>query len=267
MPIKDLLIVACTEHWQQCKLLLDSIDYYLTGYKIIVVDNSPQWSSLSHSMTNNHLQICPWQDFIPQRVIATTTYGDVDRGWVSQQLIKLAGYKVFKGDYVCLDTSNVVLSSFENSDWPVDRWAAVPDQSHDFYEFYSATTQLLGVEHLPVLPAQTPFILNSDHVRRLVALWPSWENFEQWFTSFDRPSEFWLYDLWMQKCGISTHLVSDHYIQQPLLCFYDCANWKEITNKKLDTSYFTVANVKRFLWEDPEFSALIAKKGINFLKP
>jgi hypothetical protein len=218
-------------------------------------------------MTNNHLQIRPWQDFIPRRIIDTTMYNEVDRGWISQQLIKLAGHKVFNGDYVCLDTSNIILSSFESSEWPVDRWAIVPAQSHKFYDFYSAAVQLLGVEHLPVLQAQTPYIFNSNHVASMLNLWPDWDSFESWFTNFSRPSEFWLYDLWLQKCGISTHLVSDHYIQQPLLCFYNKTSWKEITNKKLDTSFFTVANVKRFLWEDPEFAALIAKKGFDFLKP
>lgn len=265
MPIKDLLVVVSTEHWQQCKFLLDSIDYYLNGYKITVVDNSPQWANLSHTMANNHIRILPWQDFIPTRIVDVTEHGEFDRGWISQQLIKLSAHKLFKDDYVCLGTSNVILQSFENSAWPLNRYPLVPNSSHAFYKFYLAVKRKFGLKKPLILHPQTPYILNTSQVASMLSSWNSWAEFSDWFTSFKNPSEFWLYDIWLQKQGKSQHV--DHYIEVPLLCFYTIDQWTQFQNSNRDISSYTVAQITQMVWEDPTFASVIHTKGLNFLKP
>jgi hypothetical protein len=133
-----------------------------------------------------------------------------------------------------------------------------------FYEFYLAAVKLLELTSPPVIQPQTPYIFNSSQVADMLNLWPDWDSFESWFTIFSRPSEFWLYDLWLQTQGIANHTVSSHYIQEPILCFYHADGWQNVVSRP-GLNFYTVANIKRVLWEDPEFAKLIAKKGLKFL--
>ena len=260
MPVKQVLIVTDKEHWEQCSFLLDSIDFYLNGYYITVVDNTPTPCNLFRALTNNYIKFVPWNKIISSRVIKD----GFDFKELSHRLINLSACKIFKNDYVCLDSTNVILKSFENSNWPIDKWPTTPKVNHSSFDFYLAACRKFDLDLPALVPSQTPFIFNSDQVNDMLR---HLENFEDWFTSFKNPSEFWLYDLWLQKNGLANHTVSDHYIQEPLLLLHNKLSWDYIKAQYQSFDYFTVGCINSSLWEDPNFTSIIQDKGLNFLKP
>ena len=248
MLCKNIVVVTYEKDWEQCQVLLDSIDFRLTGYNVLVIDNTPEPLNLKYSMTNNMLRVIPWSDLIPNRVMHTPTY---DNGWISQQLLKLQAHQLFNNEYIVLDSTSVILKSF--SDWPSDLYPVLPPTNHRFYQFYKSTSKLFGfINSQKVAPPQNPVIFNCDQIKALLNFWPSWREFEEWFCSFKYPSEFWLYDLWLNRQGIPYHDTNPSSSETTLLQLYNWDSWEEYKQNPR-WGYYTVATIKQQLWEDHRF--------------
>ena len=246
MLCKNIVIVTCEQDWAQCRNLLDSIDFWLSGFKVVVVDNTPEPINLKYAMTNNSLRLMTWSELIPNRIMHTPTY---DNGWVSQQLIKLQAHQLFNNHYVVLDSTSVILKSVV--EWPRDLCPVYPKQDHKFYKFYKAAYRLLGFKQAhSVACSQSPVIFECIQVKLLLELWPNWKSFEEWFCSFQCPSEYWLYDLWLQKQGINYH--SAGYVETTLLPLYSWDCWERYQENPR-WGYYSVATVKQHLWNDSRF--------------
>jgi hypothetical protein len=254
----NIVIVSPIEHWAQCKVLLDSIDRHLVAHRVYLIDNTPSLGLPKYKLKNNHLHQIPWSDLIISRTRKNHT---IENGWITQQLLKLAVYQLFKSEtYVCLDTKNIVLSNIIN--WPVDNFPGVPHPYHDFYKFYNSTCKLFELDHRSVKPPQTPYILNSHVVSNMINFWGSWDMFQDWFTDFTHPSEFWLYDLWCQKNRVIHVRSLDNY-EPTILHLYRIHDWKKFLNSKSDKKY-EMASIWRPVWEHSEFQPYI--EDLNFLK-
>ena len=246
MLCKNIVIVTCEKDWEQCRNLLDSIDFWLSGFKVVVVDNTPEPINLKYAMTNNSLRLMIWSDLISNRVMHTPTY---DNGWVSQQLIKLQAHQLFNDHYVVLDSTSLILKSIV--EWPRDLHTFYPDHNHRFHRFYKAAYRLLGLKRAySVAHAQSPVIFDCNQVKLLLEVWPDWQSFEEWFCSFQCPSEYWLYDLWLRKQGVHVHTTD--CIETTLLPLYSWDCWERY-QKNPRWGYYSVATVKQQLWNDSRF--------------
>jgi hypothetical protein len=50
MLCKNIVVVTCEKHWVQCRALLDSIDFWLSGFEVVVVDNTPEPINLKYNI-------------------------------------------------------------------------------------------------------------------------------------------------------------------------------------------------------------------------
>lgn len=243
MLCKNIVVVTCEKHWAQCRALLDSINFWLSGFNVVVVDNTPEPINLKYNMSNNSLRIMSWSDFIPNRVIHAPTY---DNGWISQQLIKLQAHTLFDDCYVVLDSTALILKPIV--EWPRDLCPFYPKKNHSFYKFYKSAYRQLGFKKAQsVVHAQSPVVFECAQVKALLGFWSDWKSFEEWFCSFQFPSEFWLYDLWLRKQG-SKHHTKD-CIDTTLLVMYSWNCWQQY-QKNPRWGYYSVATIKQPLWED-----------------
>jgi hypothetical protein len=258
--IFNIVIVSPLDHWDQCKLLLDSIDRHLVAHRVYLIDNTPELGLPQYKLKNNHLYQIPWSDLIISRTRKNHT---VENGWITQQLLKLSAYKLFPPNeqYVCIDSKTLILSRF--IDWPTEEFPMRPQRyEHDFYKFYDSVCQLFELEHVTVKPPQVPYILNSTVIKELIDFWGSWDIFQEWFTSFTYPSEFWLYDLWCQRNGkVNLHPPYDYTTN--ILHLYNIEGWKDFI-KSDKTKKYEVAILWRALWNHPEFQQY--RQDLNFLK-
>jgi hypothetical protein len=257
--IFNIVVVSPVEHWNQCKLLLESIDQHLVGYRIYLIDNTPELGLPEYALQNNQLYQIPWSDLISTRSIKNHQF---DKGWIIQQLLKLAAHTFFKDEqYICLDSKNLILSNITT--WSTKEFHILPQRyTHDFYKFYDSVCNLFDLEHLAVKPPQTPYILNSSTIKDLINFWGSWDNFQTWFTSFSLPSEFWLYDLWCQKHG-TINLYPPYDSTTNILFLYNIKDWNKFLNSD-KTKKYELASICRSLWEHPDFQSY--KQDLNFLK-
>jgi hypothetical protein len=177
----------------------------------------------------------------------TPTY---DNGWVSQQLIKLQAHQLFSDQYVVLDSTNIILKSFV--EWPVLHNRHFPDLSHSFYKFYKSAYKLLGFKRdQQITYPTTPFMFDCLQVNNMLAFWSSWSEFEKWFCSFSYPSEFWLYDLWLNRQGITSHY-NEPYKPIPLLEFFTWECWQRYQQNP-QRGFYNVAGIVSSVWNNPQF--------------
>jgi hypothetical protein len=248
MLTKNVVIVTHDNDWHQCTKLLESIDFWLENLNVILIDNNPHPGNVRFVMLNNHLKIVPWSDLIPRRVMSTETY---DNGWVCQQLLKLAACKFFTNDrYVILDSKNIILRDL--TQWPRDLMPIMP-RSETLYDFYTCTQDLFGLKNRKIINPQAPYEFDCNRVKELLAFWPSWDEFEEWFCSFQRPSELILYDLWLQRLHMSEHDSTPRELE--LLTVYNWAQWQTY-QKNTKVNFYRVASIDSSVWNNPQFDSL-----------
>ena len=192
----ELLIVTHIGDWGRCVNLLDSIDTYLTGCKITVIDNTPIPEIEINQLKNNFVRIIPWTDVLTSQFpCACNIKGS---GWIYQQLLKIMAYKLFKSKYVILDSDSFINKTFEY--WDEDFYRQ-PHFLRNFPGFLDYCYNYLDVPNiLKIRSPQIPYVFDPAEIELLISQWESSEDFQKWFCNSPvLPSEFMLYDLWIQR--------------------------------------------------------------------
>jgi len=250
--VKNIVIVSPIDHIEQCNFLLTSIDRYLENFNVYLIDNTPIPCIPKCHLKNNNLKQIVWTDLIKSRKVKDTQKNLYDHGCHIQQLLKLSAYQLFDNEsYVCLDTSCVVLRPLDT--WPRDLHRSIP-KSDSFYKFYQAVCELFDLEKPAVIAAQVPYILDSSVVATLINQWENWDSFQKWFGSFDRPSEFYLYDLWSQKNKTTNYVASIDHQHVGLLSVYNLNSWIKGLDNPNDRTNNSLAIIHRNIWEHEKFT-------------
>lgn len=203
----QFLTVTCNRDRWLFELQLQSFKF-LKSFKLHVVineDDPSGWLSWFNTLDCNFVTLYYKKDF--------TNIAD---GWVSQQLIKLYFANHIDEDYVVLDSKNFFTKNINN----------IVNTYRTNFNNFKQTQQVLGFNKY-VSPS-TPYVLKSKIVKEIIK-----NNFEQWFLSLDQPSEFLVYDAYLQEHNI--HCEFDNPISKTLWYYeiYDYNQWCKLDHAVL----------------------------------
>lgn len=218
---RELLVVTCLRDREQFLVQAKSIHRYLNPSDITIVLNEIGDQQLNlktwfyHNCIqyyiNHNLNIMFPEDF-------NLSIGD---GYIRQQLIKLLFFQhTEKKEYCILDSKNwlsknINLSEFRNK----SRIELDPRSMDLFQDFFIDVKILLKKNSVAsgdkITPIETPYVIDSMNCKQLIKdNFKTIGNFIKWFSSFPRPSEFLLYDLYLQSVCHQELLSENHNISK-----------------------------------------------------
>ena len=205
---KNILIVTHLPDWDQCRLsLLPSIDRFVPGSCVVVIDNSLNYQKISCNdipkFSNITCELLSAAELLENYCFVWSNKDTkIGYGWFRQQLCKLSGWKIFEHDYVALDSEIKILR-------PLTQW---PRKSrlggNKFLAFTERCREIFKIEnneHIVALP-QVPWVFKPEILKDIFSEFTSSKAFYDWFVSNPYPSEFILYDLFEHKDHANTQL-------------------------------------------------------------
>jgi hypothetical protein len=196
----NILVVSYDNDWQHCLVLLKSIDTYFKNCNIIIVDSTFVPCITPPKLNYNNVQVVPWTSLIKE--FKSCKIDSKGIGWIHQQVLKFAAHKLFNDKYVILDSDCVIIKYFKF--WLEDSFRTRQHLTTFFPGFASYCAEYLKIDNIKkVRPAQVPVIMDPKQVKALLDSWKSIDDFQTWFCNSPvLPSEYILYDVWMQRYKI-----------------------------------------------------------------
>ena len=227
----QVLIVTCDRDRWQFQIQCWSIGKYLEPVDLHIVINEPNpgawltWfaDNAASYLSSHTVQVYSSRDILEESIHLTVVKNLIltSPGWNSQQVLKLlAGYKI-QQPYTVLDTKNwFIKPSHIQLFKPQPRTGT--HHNFLFSPFYNECLLRFNmVPYITTRPHITPFHFDPTVIKQLIDYFGGAEHFTCWFLSFNTPSEFIVYDLFVQKqgCDINESAVDNlnygYWFQQP----------------------------------------------------
>lgn len=244
--MNNIVIVTCPEDWEQCSLLLGSLETFLTDNSTIYLI----WNDITGiaevpklPVLKNHVVI--WTIFNFSIDIESLKYSP---GWVLQQLLKLAPGYFYNIDYVVLDSKNLLIDEVSFVELENATTNTQP-MGRKFNRIYNAVVKNMCVHKCEyVLPPMTPFVIRTDIVKLILDEFnDNWDAFVDWFVSFRFPSEFILHDIFYQK----KFGMRPCTYPEPFPLFYNIYGYEGFLSKDRDMNASTkIIAVHRNVWKN-----------------
>jgi hypothetical protein len=233
METKELLIVTCEQHiWQfliQCK----SIYTYLAPCQINIVINEKDPSNWISWFNTECVQY-----FINHKLSLYTTkdfdYQDLgNRGYITQQSIKLMFCYKTDNEYIILDTKNWFIKPTDINEIPRQEYDPNLINRERFDNFYRKCVKQFG-KPTAIRNIETPYIFNPLIVKRLINRFTNEEQFLKWFTDTSAiPSEFMCYSMFAQSINLEQDKVPLLKISKTIWTLTELSNWQDYLNSNL----------------------------------
>jgi hypothetical protein len=144
-----------------------------------------------------------------------------NQGYVSQQLIKL--FAKIDQFYLIIDPKDILINPIRSSDLFINHWPYRAKQAtltEPFVQFCNELESIYG-HRKKLKGCLTPCMIDSAIIKNILSKHNgSIEQFGQWFSKFDYPSEFFLYD-YAEKFYTDCVTESDE-LSNPKILYFRC---------------------------------------------
>lgn len=120
------------------------------------------------------------------KIYTKSDFTNLSDGWLSQQLIKLYFSKYAECPYIVLDSKNFFTR-------PI---AEIKQNFRTSFNNFKTTQNVLGFN--TYVPPCTPYVIDPNITKQFVD-----DEFEDWFFNLPEPSEFLVYDYYVQKNNLN----------------------------------------------------------------
>lgn len=233
MKTRELLIVTCQQHTWQFLIQCKSIYTYLASCSINIVINEKEpgkWISWFNSecaryFVNHKLSLYTLEDF---------DYCYLgNRGYVTQQSIKLMFSYKTDNEYTILDTKNWFIKFTNINEIPRQGYSPNLINKKCFNNFYLKCIDQFGDQDM-IRHIETPYIFNPSIVKQLVNKFGSEEQFLKWFTTESTvPSEFMCYNMFAQSVNLEKDDVPPLQMSKTVWTLTHLAEWQDYLNSNI----------------------------------
>jgi len=265
--MNQLLTVTCDRDRWEFLLQCRSLSRYSVNNKLNIIVNelNPRpwlkWfdENCRLLLAEIEFKIYTYEDFYDDFILPIHK-----PGWHTQQIFKLVFALKTSGSYIVLDSKNWFVRPidfnplYKQKRWPMDgenceHWLS-------FFPFYTACIEKLGLnssfEFRTVL---TPYHFDAGIILQMFEHFGGVIMFNKWFLSFEWPSEFIVYDLFLQTID---PLSDSGCLVVPYKNFF---HNQHVTRLDIDQLTLAVADQnismisidRYFIWQDPDLKSII----------
>lgn len=244
-----VFIITCIRDIDLFELQLKSIQKYLDidELNVVVNENIHNFNSFKHFYGRN---IFPFLknnftvNLIPKNSVLSGTRSD----WVTQQILKLSCLD--QSPYLVLDTKNIFIRHMSLNDF------CNPARYHidyllNYKEFCNECIKLFPASYCR--GAITPFIIDPRVCEKIFEKFQSYENFCTWFSKFNQPSEFILYDLAAQYFKIEEDLNTKIRCEEQVILIFDKSKSYKHVFKKVNNQNVKILSIHPRVFRDKSF--------------
>lgn len=206
--LNQVLIVTCNRDRWQFQIQCWSIGKYLEPCDLHIVINEldptdwPEWFAANCRLyLNNHnVKVWTYEDFMDDIFLF---HPNMTKGWLSQQLFKLAFACKTQDPYIILDSKNWFVKNTKLSDLPKrprETLSTIPD----FNKFIYACLEKFNLSYVYCRGLITPYHFTPGIVLKMFEHFGGQDAFNNWFLEFSAPSEFIVYDLFAQYAKLDS---------------------------------------------------------------
>jgi hypothetical protein len=217
-----LVVVTCIKDNWSFEMLCKSIKKYLSSCNIIIIYNDKEENFNAWKIFYNKLHTRYFQN---HNVLLQTQrdYWTLDdeshlhpmqkEGWVDQQVLKLSvSENVNTKSYTCIDSKNFFIKPLQVEDIAQIQPEPITwtdEILENWVKFCCKTLELnYPGKQIKLTQNTTPYKIDTEEAKKLVEHFGGIKKFYRWFTKNAipdsiSPSEFFLYELWLKKQGIS----------------------------------------------------------------
>lgn len=225
--MNKVCVVTCNRDRLQFRIQCWSIGQYLQPVELHIIINehlAADWLAWYQQNCATYLKRHSVHVYSPHDIVANCVHTSMVQsliykapGWHSQQILKLlAGYQI-KSSYTVLDTKNWFIKPCSIDQFkPQQRTWNHHNKSFDAF-YNDCLLRLDLVPGISYRPHVTPFHFDAITIDSMIKYFGGVDQFCCWFLSFAVPSEFIVYDLFVQQQGFETDNTSN--------CNFNCGYW------------------------------------------